>query len=299
MKKFLKIVGALIVVLIIVIAVFIATFKPAKYTDYGYYAELAEWATEQFAQRGMQKRPVSEYFENFYLDLGFPFSKIFGASKQGVQVISFENEQLSAATVSMFELPPGSGYYSVFTLNLVPRYGYKAPILHVDFMKPSAGVSGMFILDFFNVDTDNISVENFLGKDAATVKEALALVEQYQRTEEQGRGEISRYLDPFKSSFRFELQEPKTKDNEVRKAYYTAAYKALKMVLPVYLKRMAMVQQDRGYAAVHEEKMNHLAKELYTKDFAVKMGKNIFKEHLEKYWAEGMWNVEMPEEPEK
>jgi len=298
MKKFLKIIGALLIVLIIAIAIFIANFKPAKHTDFGYYGELAAWAVEQFEQQGMQKRPVSEYFENFYLDLGFPFSKIFGASEQGIQVISYENDPLSVATVSMFEVPPGSGYYSVFTLNLVPRYGYKAPILHVDFMKPSAGVSGLFILDFFNVDTDEISVEEFLGEDAAVVKEALALVQQYQKTEEQGRGEISRYLDPFKSAFRFELQEPKTEDNEVRKAYYTAAYKALKMVLPIYLKRTAMVQQDQGYANVHEEKMNYLAGELFAKDFAVKMGKNIFKEHFEKYWAEGIWNVEMPAETE-
>ena len=296
MKKILKIIGALIALLVIVIVIFVATYKPAKYTDYGYYGELAAWAVEQFEAQGMQPREVSKYFENFYLNLGFPFSKIFGASQQGVQVFSFENDPLSVATVSMFEVPPGSGYYSVFTLNLVPRYGYKAPILHVDFMKPSAGVKGLFILDFFNVDTDEISVEEFLGEDAAVVKEALTLVEQYQKTEEQGRGEISRYLDPFKSSFRFELQEPKTEDNEVRKAYYTAAYKALKMVLPVYLKRTAILQQDQGYAAAHEEKMNYLARELYTKDFAVKMGKNIFKEHLPKYWAEGMWNVEMPAE---
>jgi hypothetical protein len=294
MKKFLKIIATLLILIIIVAGIFIANFKPPKHTDYGYYGELAAWATEQFKQQGMQPREVSKYFENFYLDLGFPFSKIFGASKQGVQVISFENDPLSVATVSMFELPPGSGYYSVFTLNLVPRYGYKAPILHVDFMKPSAGVKGLFILDFFNVDTAEISVEEFLGEDAAVVKEALALVEQYQKTEAQGRGEISRYLDPFKSAFRFELSEPKTEDNEVRKAYYTAAYKALKMVLPVYLKRIAMLQQDQGYAATHEEKMNYLGRELYTKDFAVKMGKNIFKEHLKKYWAEGMWNVEMP-----
>ena len=57
------------------------------------------------------------------------------------------------------------------------------------------------------------------------------------------------------------------------------------------------VKEDPAYAAAQEEKMNHLAAELFAKDFAVKMGKNIFKEHFEKYWAEGIWNVEMPEEP--
>ena len=298
MKKFFKIVAALLVLIIIVVGIFIATYKPKRVTDFGRYAELALWATELFEKQDMQKRPVSEYFENFYLDLGFPFSKIFGSSKQGVQVISFENAPLSVATVSMFEIPPGSGYYSVFTLNLVPRYGYRAPIMHVDFMKPGAGVSGMFIMDFFNIDSDKISYEEFFGEDITTIKKALAKVEQYQRTEEQGRGKISRYLDPFKSPYRIELSEPKTDDEEVRRAYYTAAYEALKMVLPVYLKRISMVQQDQSYAAAQEQKMNILIEELFAKDFAVKMGKNIFKEHFSKYWAEGFWNVEMPAEAE-
>ena len=170
MKKFLKIIAALLVLLIVVVGIFIATYTPARYTDYGRYAELAAWATEQFEEQGMQKRPVSEYFENFSLQLGFPFSKLFGSPEQGIQLISFENDPLSVATVSMFELPPGSGYYSVFTLNLVPRYGYRAPIMHCDFMKPAAGVSGMFILDFFNIDTDEISYEEFFGEDITVSK---------------------------------------------------------------------------------------------------------------------------------
>ncbi len=298
MKKFLKIIAALLVLIIVVVGIFIATYKPARYDDFGLYAELAEWSTEQFEQQGMQPRAISEYFENFSLQLGFPFSTLFGASEQGIQLISFENDPVSAATVSMFELPPGSEYYSVFTLNVVPRYGYRAPIMHCDFMKPAAGVSGMFILDFFNIDTDEISYEEFFGDDIATINEALELVDQYQRTEEQGRGKISRYLDPFKSQYRIELSEPKTDDEEVRRAYYTAASEALKLVLPVYLKRTAMAQQDQSYAAAHEQKMDILIGELFAKDFAVKMGKNIFKEHFAKYWAEGFWNVEMPAEAE-
>ncbi len=166
--------------------------------------------------------------------------------------------------------------------------------MHVDFMKPSPGVGGMFILDFFNVDTAEISYEKFFGNDIAVINEALAKVKQYQRTEAEGRGKISRYLDPFKSPYRFELAEPKTKDDAVRRAYYTAARDALMMVLPVYLKCTARVQMDQGFAKVHEQKMNVLASELYTKDFAVKSGRTIFKEHFAKYWAEGFWNVAMP-----
>jgi len=296
MKKILKIISALLALIVIVVIIFVATYQPKKYTDFGVYEDLASWATTLFEQ-DMQPRPVSKYFNNFNVDLGFPFTKVFGASRLGVYLKSFENEQISAATVSMFELPPGTGYYSVFTLNLVPRYGYRAPVLHVDFMKPQAGVSGMFILDFFNVAPDAISCDTFLGADIATVKEALALVEQYQRTEEQGRGKMSRHLDPYKSAYRMELQEPKTDDAQVRKAYYTAVDTALRMVVPVYMKRIAMLQQDPGFVAVQEQGMNTMANELFTKDFAVKNGKKIFKQHFAKYWAEAFWNVNMPAEP--
>ncbi len=117
MKKFLKIIATLLILLIIVIGIFIATFKPPRFTDYGMYAGLFKWATVQFEQ--MQPRPVSEYFKNFSVQLGLPFTKVFGSPRLGVQLISFENKQLSAATISMFELPPGSGYYSVY--HLEPR----------------------------------------------------------------------------------------------------------------------------------------------------------------------------------
>ena len=78
MKKFLKIIATLLILIIIVAGIFIATFKPPRFTDYGYYGELAAWATEQFKQQGMQPRPISEYFKNFSMPLGFPFSKLFG-----------------------------------------------------------------------------------------------------------------------------------------------------------------------------------------------------------------------------
>ncbi len=290
MKKLLKIMAALLVILTIAIGTFLATFKFPQHTDYGTYTELYTWTSTQFEQ--MQKRPVSAYFENFSVPLGFPFNKILGAPALGVQLTSFENEQLSAATVSMFELPPGSGYHGVYTLNLVPRHGFRAPVMHVDFMKPTPGVGGMFILDFFNVDTKAISYEQFFGNDIAIIEQALATVEQYQRTEEQGRGKISRHLDPYKSPYRIELREPKTDDDTIRRAYYTAARDTVMMVLPVYLKRIALLQQDQDFSHSHEQSMQDLTNELYAKDFAIKTGRFIFKEHFAKYWAEGFWSIE-------
>lgn len=293
MKKFFKIAAWALVIIIIGVGVFVATFKPKQYTDFGVYAELKQWTASQFEQQQMQMRPVTDYFDGFYVPLSFPFNKLFGGEALGVPLTSYESEQISAATVSLFEIPPGSGYHSVFTLNILPRYAFKAPVLHVDFLKPAPGTSGMFILDFFNVDKDAISYEAFFGEDIAAIQRAMLKVEPYQRAEEDGRGDLSRYLDPFKSPYRLELQEPKGDDEAVRRAYYTAARDALMLVLPVYLERIAQLAPDYGYAPKHEERMKHMVKELYDNDFAVAMGRRIFKEHFHTYWIEAFWNVDV------
>ncbi len=290
MKKILKIAALVLLIIIIGVGVFVATFKPKKYSDFDVYAGLKQWTVEQFEQQ-MQTRPVNDYFDGFFVSLGFPFSKLFGGSALGIPLKSYESRKISAATVSMFEIPPGSGYYSVFTLNILPRYDFRAPVLHVDFLKPAPGTSGMFILDFFNVDKNAISYEEFFGDDIETIKKAMAKVEQYQRIE--GRGELSRYLDPYKSPYRFELQEPESEDEEVRRAYFTAARDALMLVLPVYLKRVAMLESDKDFAPLHEKKLKQMVRELYDNDFAVAMGRRIFKEHFRKYWIEAFWNVQI------
>lgn len=290
MKEILKIIGALIALLVIVIVIFVATYKPKQNTDYNMYADIFAWTAAQYEQQ-LQPRDINAFFTNFAQPLAFPFNKLFGGPALGVQLKSYESAQLAAATVSLFEVPPGSGYHNTVTLNLLPRSGVHAPIMHVDFLKPSAGVSGMFILDFFSVDKNAISYEEFFGEDIAVIKEAMAKVKQYQRTEEQGRGKISRYLDSFKSPYRLELNEPAAGDEAARKAYYTAARDAVKMVLPVYLKRISLLQIDPGFLKAHEDATNYLVKELHSKDFAVKMGRNIFKENFYTYWQKGFWFV--------
>ena len=80
--------------------------------------------------------------------------------------------------------------------------------MHIDFMKPSTGLPGLCSMDFFDVDPENLNLETFFGPDLDSVKKAVELVEKYQRTIEQGRGKITKYLDPWKTKYRMELQEP-------------------------------------------------------------------------------------------
>ena len=160
-------------------------------------------------------------------------------------------------------------------------------------MKPSPGTPGLCSMDFFNPDTENISVDEFFGTEIESVKEALSLVERYQRSVEEGRGKITAYLDPYKSEYRFELMEPKTDSEKIRQEYYTTVEKAVKLVLAAYLKSLHKLTLDTGYAQAHEDKTKELVILFYNNDFAIALGKRVFKEHFEKYWLDGFWNVQV------
>ena len=293
MKKVFKAVGIILLIIIVVAGIFIATYQPKKYSDFGVYANLRSFTIALMQEYKMTERPITGEFKDFSLELAFPYSKLFGASYLGIPLVSYESDRITAATISQFEVPPKSGYCRDFTFNLRPRFEFKAPIMHIDFMKPSPGLPGLCSMDFFDVDPENINLEAFFGQNLDDVKRAMELVEKYQRTIEQGRGKITKYLDPWKTKFRMELQEPQTEDEAVRKQYYETVGEAFKLALTAYMKSLYLLQPDPGYAQRHEEKTRAFVQALYDKDFAVNMGKKIFKDKLKRYWIDGFWTVEI------
>jgi hypothetical protein len=90
-----------------------------------------------------------------------------------------------------------------------------------------------------------------------------------------------------------ELQEPVTTDEAVRKQYYETVGEAYKLALTAYMKSLYRLQTDPGYAKRHEEKTRAFVQALYDKDFAVNMGKKIFKDNFKKYWIDGFWNLQI------
>lgn len=292
MKRLLKIVGLLLLLAVLAAIAFMVAYQPKKYDDYHVFTDLRNEAIGLCRQCQADERPITREFSAFTLNLSFPFNKLFGGSIVAVPLKSFANHTMSLA-ISQFQVPAGSDYYRDFTLHIRPQYGIKAPIFHIDFMKPALGTPGLCSMDFFNPDPGAISTRDFLGEELPAVQKALALVEPYQRTREQGRGKITAYLDPFKSEFRIELMEPETGGESLRRQYYTTVGEAVKLILPVYLSRLHALDVDTSYAPVHEQKVKDLVRLFYKNDFAVRMGKGIFKEHFKKYWLDGFWNVEM------
>jgi len=293
MKKLLKIIGVVLVLVIIAAVVFIARYKPKKYTDFGVFTSLRGQIIQHLDDCHATQRPITREFSDFTLSLAFPFSKVFGNSVVGIPLQSYESDKIAVATISQFEVPPKSGYYRDVTLNIRPRYELKAPVLHMDFMKPSPGVPGLCSIDFFTVDKENISLETFFGKELGKIQEALSLVETYQRTVEEGRGKITRYLDSYKSPYRIELKEPATDDENVRRQYYQTVEKAMGLVLPAYFAALGNAEPDPGFAERHREKMQGMVQALWDNDVAVSLGRKIFKEHFKKYWLDGFWNVQI------
>ena len=293
MKKALKIIGILLVIIIAAVALFIVTYQPDKYSDFGVYTDLRNYVTSGLKSFQAKERPVSDYFRDFTMEISFPYSKIFGSDVMAIPLVSFENDRIAAASISQFEVPPRSSYYRDFTLNIRPRYGVKAPVMHIDFMKPAAGTPGLCTLDFFNVDPETISLEEFFGNEQRQVQRAVSGVEKYQRTVEEGRGKITQYLDPYKSTYRLELMEPETEDESVREEYYQAAGTAIKLLFPIYVRMLNKAEVDPGYAERHEAKTKEFIQLMYSNDFAIALGKRIFKDHFKKYWLDGFWNVEV------
>lgn len=293
MKKVFKIIGVIILLIIVAITTVIITYQPKKYSDFDVFTNLQNQVLVLLQMYGARERAVSQDFKKFSLHLSFPYSKIFGSSEIGVPLQSFQNSKIAAATITHFEVPARSSYYRDFTLHIRPQYGLKAPVFHIDFMKPMLGTPGLCIVDFFNVDRENISLEEFFGEELENVKKALSSVEKYQRSEKEGRGKITVYLDPYKSPFRYELKEPVTDDETIRKEYYQTVEEALRLLFPAYLKSLHKLEPDEGFAQRHEEKTKELMQLMYKNDVAINLGKKIFKEHFKHYWLDGFWNVEM------
>ena len=291
MKKFFKFTGTLILLLIIAAVVFIVTFKPPTYSDYEVFTGLRVFVPEVLQDAGATERDISKEFENFVLDLSFPFNKLFGSSTVGIPLRAFSSYKIATATISQFESPPKSGYYRDFVLNIRPDYNLQAPAFHMDFMKPSPGTPGLCSIDFFNVDKESISLEKFFGRDLEIIKNVFESVAKYQRTVEEGRGKITKYLDPYKTLYRMELIEPK--DEAARKDYYLTVEKAFKTILPVYINKVNASQPVPGYAEAHEKKMKKFVTAIYVNDFAVSLGKKMFKDSFKRYWLDGFWFVDM------
>jgi hypothetical protein len=262
-----------------------------KVDDYGEIVEMRRFAEDAMKKVGAELRPISKKFDNYAVDLPFYMRPFFLDNPIEIHLVTYKSDRLSVASFTQMEVPPNQGYFLDLAYELRPAANLRAPIFHGDVIKPMTGVDGMFAVDFYNTNPQDVDVDAFLGDQLEEVKRALDLVARYQKTEETGRGKLTPHLKPFKSAYRIELLEPNVDDAEAHRAYFQVVREAFQITLRAYLTALGRLEPDVDPAVAERNKAGHdgMIDTLDKEDIAAKLAKLMFDEDYESYFFKGFW----------
>jgi len=260
--------------------------------DYNLYDNMRDYAQQKFTGSGAVPRTdmPAEFAGEYIATLKGIVALAFSARKLEVHLYSYESPSIAAGSISQFEVPPDSENFTDCAFVVRPAANIRAPFLHGDALKGMSGMSTSFSMDFYNVDNASISVDGFFGDQTEKLEEGLALVEQYQRTGAD-RGEYTRHLDPYKSRYRIEIEEPDTDDPADKEAYAEAALAAYKLFMDAYFESLAQLAPEDDAALIQGVKdgTDAFINLLYEEDTAVKLGKMLFGDDIDDYFMNGFW----------
>ena len=205
--------------------------------------------------------------------------------------MSYENERFAVASFTQMEVPSDSGFFLDLAYEIRPSAYLNAPIFHGDVIKPMPGVDGMFAVDFYNTNAEDVDVEKFLGDQLSEIQRALKIVEPYQKTEQQGRGKLTKHLKPFKSKYRIELLEPDVEDKNRHAAYFLQVGEAFRITLRAYLTALSRMAFEKDASVIERNKKGHdlFIDTLHSEDIAAKLAKWMFGDDFHDYFMEGFW----------
>jgi hypothetical protein len=259
-----------------------------------YLNEMLEYAQQRIDQvSGSALRDIHTDYENHILGPNPLFLLLFaGANQLHLPVFPYESERITTACMSQFESPPGSSIFWDFAFVVRPNANLRAPIMHGD----AGGVGGAtpsFSMDFYNVNPDHVTVDEFFGDQLDKINQALILVEPYQRIGED-RGEWTPHLDPYKSDYRIEMEEPEDADDLEKQAYAEAAVEAFKLFYDAYLTSLEeniAPEDDQDLIQGNKEGADEIIDLLYEEDFVAQMGPRLFQsqEAFDKYFLNAFW----------
>lgn len=240
------------------------------------------------------RQDILDAFNETIYDLGPLMWLAFGNTRLQLNFLAYESTRVAAASISQFEVPPASGAFSDTAFVIRPSADMNAPIMHGDALKYMAGMTGSFSMDFYNINEENVDLEMFFGENLEDIHTALALVEQYQRKppEEGGnRGNFTPHLDAYKSPYRFEIQEPKTVDDDELQQYLDAAFEAFTLFIDAYISSLHRLQREEDAAVIgrNKEGTDLFIRNLYENDFVVEMGELIFGDKIDAYFLDAFW----------
>ena len=265
--------------------------KKQNLIDNNLYHEMWNFSDTTFLTHGMRKREISDYFENYSLKLPFLSRLALGCSKVGIQLNSYESKSAAVASITKMEKPKGSSYFCDFALFIRPSADLRAPLLHFDALDPMAGVKGMFEVHLYNCNQADVDIDQFFGDNISKIKEALEMVEPYQKSVEQGRYKYTAHLEPYLSRYRAELQQPDAGEVEVLKKFYRDELASSKLFLEAYLSSLSRLTAEKGIVENNKIGFDKFIGEVMEKDFAVKMVKKIFKDDFQRFFNQGCWRT--------
>ena len=72
MKKIFKIIGILVVLIVIAVSIFILTFEPKKYSDFGVFTDLRTYVITTLKDYNATERPITQDLSEFCLARSSP-----------------------------------------------------------------------------------------------------------------------------------------------------------------------------------------------------------------------------------
>jgi len=93
MKKALKVIGVVLLVIIVAAAIFIATFQPPKYSDFGVFTSLRTQAQTYLTEYKARERPVTKYLKSLHkLELDAGYAKAHEEKTKELVKLFYEND---------------------------------------------------------------------------------------------------------------------------------------------------------------------------------------------------------------
>ena len=266
-----------------------------KPTEHDVLVRMREVLEQSLLAAGAVQREVSRDFARAPLKLRLPLPLVFGARRLQIHFDSYSAPHLEVASYSQFEAPPGSGRYVDLAFQLRPGLALAAPLLHGEILRPMAGSKGMFVADLYNVNPWDVDAGTFVREHCPAWRQALERVEPYQKTAAQGRGKLTRHLEPFKSPYRIELREPPRK-SPAYEAYFEAVFEAFALVVDGYIEALTRLSSadDPAVSTRNQAGVTRLMETLYHKDFAVRLGRFLLRRDFDAYFQDGFWGASRP-----
>lgn len=255
---------------------------------------MRQYAQQRLVQMpGIALRDIAADYQDYVLGPNPLFLLLFGGARElEIPLFPYESDHIANTCLSQFESPPDSSIFWDFACVVRPNANLRAPILHGD----AGGVGGMtpsFSMDFYNVTGDQVDIDTFLGDQLPKINEALALVASYQRQGDE-RGKLTPHLDPYKSVYRIEMEEPEDADEAEKEAYATAVYEAFTRFFDAYLTSLENLtaEDDEGLMLGNRDGADDLIQTLYDNDFVAQVGPTIIfrdQDAFDRYFLDAFW----------